>query len=118
MLVSYSLDVIMYIVGISPLTSPLREYQGYSAVSKIAEQHVTERIIREVRFQGVFILSLIYLTNREYIYKINMPAPLKRSGLQNEVISFYRQCLRAAREKPLVKVIICYALIETSNIAS
>ncbi|CAO3631961.1 unnamed protein product [Mucor hiemalis] len=30
-----------------------------------------------------------------------MPAPLKRSGLQNEVISFYRQCLRAAREKPL-----------------
>ncbi|KAI8368858.1 hypothetical protein EDC96DRAFT_504596 [Choanephora cucurbitarum] len=29
-----------------------------------------------------------------------MPAPFKRSGLQNEVISFYRQCFRAAREKP------------------
>lgn len=32
-----------------------------------------------------------------------MPAPLKRSGLQNEVISLYRQCFRAAREKPVVK---------------
>ncbi|KAG2212289.1 hypothetical protein INT47_001648 [Mucor saturninus] len=30
-----------------------------------------------------------------------MPAPLKRSGLQNEVVSFYRQCFRAARDKPL-----------------
>lgn len=32
-----------------------------------------------------------------------MPGPPKRSGLQNEVISFYRQCFRAARDKPLVK---------------
>ncbi|GAA5816552.1 hypothetical protein MFLAVUS_010082 [Mucor flavus] len=30
-----------------------------------------------------------------------MSAPLKRSGLQNEVINFYRQCFRAAQEKPL-----------------
>lgn len=31
-----------------------------------------------------------------------MSGPLKRSGLQNEVINFYRQCFRAARDKPLV----------------
>ncbi|KAI8890680.1 hypothetical protein K501DRAFT_168006 [Backusella circina FSU 941] len=30
-----------------------------------------------------------------------MPAPLKRSGLQSEVIHFYRKCFKAAREKPL-----------------
>lgn len=32
-----------------------------------------------------------------------MPPQLKRSGLQNEVVNFYRQCFRAAREKPVVK---------------
>ncbi|KAL9551149.1 hypothetical protein PS6_005163 [Mucor atramentarius] len=32
-----------------------------------------------------------------------MPPPLKRSGLQNEVVNFYRQCFRAAREKPAVR---------------
>ncbi|KAI9478478.1 MAG: hypothetical protein EXX96DRAFT_571044 [Benjaminiella poitrasii] len=30
-----------------------------------------------------------------------MPGPLKRSGLQIEVINFYRKCFRAAREKPI-----------------
>jgi hypothetical protein len=35
-----------------------------------------------------------------------MPAPLKRSGLQTEVIHFYRKCFKAAREKPLVNTMI------------
>ncbi|KAI8376283.1 uncharacterized protein BYT42DRAFT_574081 [Radiomyces spectabilis] len=29
-----------------------------------------------------------------------MAGPLKRSGLQQQVINFYRECFRAARAKP------------------
>lgn len=37
-----------------------------------------------------------------YFQKKKMPGLLKRSGLQTEVIHFYRKCFRAAREKPIV----------------
>ncbi|CAG8753112.1 12501_t:CDS:2 [Funneliformis caledonium] len=30
-----------------------------------------------------------------------MSAPISRSGLQNEVINFYRKCCRAIRKKPI-----------------